>query len=203
MDVQMPDMSGIEVTEAIRRKEKEVGGHIPIIATTASAMKEDRERCLEAGMDAYLSKPFEKELLYKTIDELTSVSKAPDFGDTSARSGNAAFDLNAALDSLDGDAELLREVAVIFLAQSPKHLEKIREAVSARDPKSLERAAHALKGQAAYLMAEATVELASKLEGIGRAGSTAGSAQALALLEVELAKLQLALAELDKEYART
>jgi len=204
MDVQMPDMSGIDVTQAIRRKEKEVGGHIPIIATTASAMKEDRERCLEAGMDAYLSKPFEKEMLYKTIDELTNVSKDAEFADTSVPSGGKpALDLNAALDSLDGDAELLREVAVIFLAQSPKHLEKIREAVSARDPRGLERAAHALKGQAAYLMAETTVELASRLEEIGRAGSIAGSAQALAMLEVELGKLQASLAELEREYART
>ena len=70
MDIQMPEMSGLEVTAAIRRKEKDTGEHIPIVATTASAMKEDKERCLEAGMDGYISKPIEREILFETIDRV-------------------------------------------------------------------------------------------------------------------------------------
>ena len=202
MDVQMPEMSGIEVTAAIRRKEKDTGGHIPIIATTASAMKEDRERCLDAGMDAYISKPIERDVLFETIDMLTGYSKEAKPDEAETRTFDPVFDVSAVLDSLDGDSELLREVAGIFLVQSTKHMEKIRGAISDQDPKVLERAAHALKGSAANLLAQGVVEAASKLEEIGRAGSVAGSKEALAPLEEELRKLEMALGEFEKEYAR-
>ena len=203
MDVQMPEMSGLEVTAEIRRREMETGEHIPIIATTASAMKEDKERCLEAGMDAYIPKPIEREILFETIDMLTGYSKGTRPGVAAAPSYDPVFDLGAVLDSLDGDADLLREIGGIFLTQYPKHLEKIREAITNRDPKLLERSAHALKGSAANLLAQGVVEAASKLEGIGKAGYVAGSKQALALLEEELGKLQLALGAFEKEYARS
>jgi PAS domain S-box-containing protein len=203
MDVQMPEMSGVEVTAAIRLKEKDTGEHIPIIATTASAMKEDRELCLEAGMDAYISKPIEREVLFATIDMLTGFSKEAKPGDEDAQSCDPVFDLGAVLDSLDGDSELLREVAGIFLAQTPKHMEKIRRAISDQDAKLLQRAAHALKGSAANLLAQGVVDAAFRLEGIGRAGSVDGSKEALVSLEVELGKLKLALGEFEKEYART
>jgi CheY-like chemotaxis protein len=203
MDIQMPEMSGIEVTAEIRRKEKITGEHIPIVATTASAMKEDRERCLEAGMDAYISKPIERDVLFETIDKLTGYSEEAKYGDAVPRSYDPVFDPGAVLDSLEGDSELLREIAGIFLAQFPKQMEKIRAAVSSRDPKLLERAAHALKGTAANLLAQGVVEAAFKLEEIGRAGTVAGSSQALDLLEGELGKLQLALGEFEKEYARS
>jgi CheY-like chemotaxis protein len=203
MDVQMPEMSGIEVTAAIRLREKDTGKHIPIIATTASAMKEDRVRCLEAGMDAYISKPIEREILFETIDRLTGYSMEARRGDAGGRSYDPVFDVAAVLDSLEGDSELLREILAIFLAQSPKHMEKIREAISDQNPKVLERAAHALKGTAANLLAHGVVEAASKLEEIGRAGSVAGSKEAVVSLEEELGKLQSALGEFQKEYARS
>jgi PAS domain S-box-containing protein len=203
MDVQMPEMSGLDVTATIRRREEVTGEHIPIIATTATAMNEDRERCLEAGMDAYIAKPIEREVLFATIDKLTGFSKEAKLGDAGARSYDPVFDVGAVLDSLEGDSELLREVAGIFLAQSPKRMEKIREAVSNRDPQVLEHAAHALKGAAANLLAQGVVEAASKLEEIARVGSLAGSKEALVSLEEELGKLQLALGDFQKEYARS
>jgi PAS domain S-box-containing protein len=203
MDIQMPEMSGLEVATAIRLKEKTTGEHIPIIATTASVMREDRESCFEAGMDAYISKPIEREVLFETIDKLTGYSSEAKLGDAGARTSDPVFDAAAVLDSLDGDSELLREIAAIFLAQAPKHMEKIREAVSTADPKVLERGAHALKGAAANLLAQGVVEAASKLEDIGRAGSIAESDEALVSLEAELWKLQMALREFEKDYART
>jgi PAS domain S-box-containing protein len=203
MDVQMPEMSGIEVTAAIREKEKGTGEHIPIIATTASAMKEDKERCLAAGMDAYISKPIEREVLFEAIQALTGVSKEAGRGDAGARAHDPVFDATAALDSLEGDSELLHEIAGIFLAQAPKHMEKIREAVANRDPKLLERAAHGLKGAAANLLAKGVVDAASKLEEIGRAGYVAGAQQGLVILEGELGKLQSALGEFEKAYAQS
>jgi CheY-like chemotaxis protein len=205
MDVQMPEMSGVEVTTILRNKEKEknAGEHIPIIATTASAMKEDRERCLEAGMDAYISKPIEKEVLFETIDRLTGYSTEARGSIAEARPYDPVFDLAAVLDSLDGDFELLREVAEIFLAQAPKHMEKIRTAITNQDATMLVRASHAMKGSAENLFAQGVVQSASKLEEIGRLGSVAGSKEVLPTLEEELGKLEKALGEFEKEYART
>jgi PAS domain S-box-containing protein len=203
MDVQMPEMSGLEVTAAIRVKEKETGEHIPIVATTASVMKDDRKRCFDAGMDAYIAKPIEKEILYETIDKLTGHLSEANFGDSGARSHDPVFDVGAVLDSLEGDSELLRDIVVIFLAQFPKHMERIREAIANRDPDLLQRASHALKGAAANLLAQGVVQAASKLEEIGRAGTIGGSKKALISLDSELAKLNLALGEFEKEYARS
>jgi PAS domain S-box-containing protein len=203
MDVQMPEMSGIEVTAAIREKEKGSGEHIPIIATTASAMKEDRERCLAAGMDAYISKPIEREVLLEAIQALTGLPKEGKSSEAGARAHDPVFDAAAALESLEGDSELLHEIAGIFLAEAPQHMEKIRAAVADRDPQLLERAAHGLKGAAANLLAQGVVNAAGKLEEIGRAGYVAGSQQGLVLLEQELQKLQSALREFEKEYARS
>jgi CheY-like chemotaxis protein len=202
MDVQMPEMSGIEVTQEIRKKEKDTREHIPIIATTASAMREDRERCLGAGMDAYISKPIDRELLFETIAMLTGDSKESRGAETDVQPFDPVFDVAAVLDSLGGDSELLREVATIFLAQAPKHMGKIRKAISDRDAKLLDRAAHALKGSAANLLAQGVVGAASRLEEIGRGGSVDGSKEALILLEEELRKLELALGQFEKEYAR-
>ena len=202
MDIQMPEMSGIEVAKAIRQKEKQTGGRIPIVATTASAMKEDRERTLEAGMDAYISKPIEREILFEAIDRLTGNPIEAGPGETGTRPFDPVFDAGAVLDSLDGDSELLREVAGIFLAQSPKHMEKIRAAISDQDAKVLARAAHALKGSAANLLAQGVVTMASQLEEIGRAGSVAGCKEILVSLEEELRKLEAALREFEKEFAR-
>ncbi len=202
MDVQMPEMSGLEVTEAIRASEKNTGKHIPIIATTASAMKEDRELCLNAGMDAYISKPIERDILFETIDRLTGYNKESKRGAGGVRTTDPVFDVGAVLDSLDGDSELLREIAGIFLAQCPKHVEKIRAAISGGDAKILERGAHALKGAAANLLAEGVVGAASKLEEIGRSGSVAGAKELLGSLEEELGKLQHALGEFEKVFAR-
>jgi CheY-like chemotaxis protein len=195
-------MSGLEVTQAIRRKEKSTGEHIPIIATTASAMKEDRQRCLEAGMDAYISKPIERELLFETIATLTGDTKETRRVETNMQPFDPVFDVGAVLDSLGGDSELLREVAGIFLTQLPKHMEKIRKAISDRDAKALDRAAHALKGSAANLLAQGVVGAASRLEEVGRSGSVAGSKEAVASLEEELGKLKLALGDFEKEYTR-
>jgi PAS domain S-box-containing protein len=203
MDVQMQEIGGLEVTAAIRGKEKETGEHIPIVDTTDSVMKDDRKRCFDAGMDAYIAKPIEKEILYETIDKLTGHLSEANFGDSGARSHDPVFDVGAVLDSLEGDSELLRDIVVIFLAQFPKHMERIREAISNRDPDLLQRASHALKGAAANLLAQGVVQAASKLEEIGRAGSISGSKKALASLDLELAKLKLALGEFEREYARS
>jgi PAS domain S-box-containing protein len=204
MDIQMPEMSGIEVTAAIRQREKEKanGERVPIIATTASAMKEDKDLCLAAGMDAYLSKPIERAALYAAIDELTGRSGSASAESPDAPPQNMVFDRTAVLKTLDGDSDLLHDIVGIFLTRCPNQMEKIRDAVLVRDPKLLERAAHALKGSAANLLARGVVDTAAKLEEIGRTASFAGSAGALKSLEAEILKLQATLGEFEKEYAR-
>ncbi|MGH9681725.1 MAG: ATP-binding protein, partial [Candidatus Acidiferrales bacterium] len=203
MDIQMPEISGFELTAAIRQKEKETGAYTPIIAVTASAMKEDREKCLRAGMDAYLSKPLDRTALQETIDEVADRFVHDKLGTVDARPRNPVFDLNAVLDSLGGNLELVFEVVAIFHDQSPKYMARIHEAVTNQDPKLLEYSAHALKGTASTLQAQSVVDAASNMEEIGRAGSVAGSKEPLESLEIEIRKLQLALEEFEKDCARS
>jgi CheY-like chemotaxis protein len=202
MDIQMPEMSGIEVTAAIREKEKGTGQRIPIIATTASAMKEDKDRCLEVGMDAYLAKPIDRNALFEAMDMLTRPAQPGKKVGERMRPANRVFDPAVALESLDGDFDLLREVIGISFTQFTKHMQNIRDGVAKEDPKLVERAAHSLKGTAANLLAADVMEAASRLEEMGRARSLAGSAEALQSLEEELSKLQLALGEFEKEFVQ-
>jgi PAS domain S-box-containing protein len=205
MDIQMPEMSGMEVTAAIRAREKEksTGERVPIIATTASALREDRQLCFAAGMDAYLSKPIDRAALYAAIDELVGRSSPVPFESVPEPAAGAAFDRAAVLATLDGDSNLLHDIVGIFLARCPNQMEKIRDALLTRDAKLLERAAHALKGSAANLLARGVVDAAAKLEEIGRAGAFDGSPGALQSLEAEVLKLQAALGVFEKEYAKS
>lgn len=123
-------------------------------------------------------------------------------GDPPVQYSDPVFDRAAALASLDGDSQLLREVAGIFLAYSPKYMKTIREAIASDDANGLERGAHALKGSAANLLARGLVEAAYRLEEMGRAGSLAGSEAALESLERELRKLRSALEDFEKASAR-
>jgi len=203
MDIQMPEMSGFEVTAAIREKEKGTDRHIPIIATTASALKEDQDRCFEVGMDAYIAKPIDKNALFEAMDLL--MGSLPDIKNENETDRTAKHVCDAArvLESLDGDFDLMREIVGISLTQFSKHMQNIQDGISTQDPKLLERAAHALKGTAANLHASGAMEIAARLEEMGRAGSLEGSAGALVFLEVEIAKLRLALDEFEKEFAQS
>ncbi|MBZ5659425.1 MAG: response regulator [Acidobacteriia bacterium] len=209
MDVQMPEMSGLEATAAIRQKEKSAGSRIPIIALTAFAMKDDRDRCLEAGMDDYVTKPIEQAALFEAIERLTGVASAQNALATAESnagegpSGVAVFDMDAALEHLGGDADLLREIVGMFRTQCDKCMAKLREAVAKGDAVGIEFAAHALKGAAANLFAQGTVEAALRLEELGRSGSTDGAREMLAVLESEISRLRLALEDIEKEYAKS
>jgi len=165
MDVQMPEMGGFEATAAIRARERGGQSHLPIIAMTAHAMKGDRERCLDAGMDEYLTKPLDPRQLCLVVEEM-AVARAP-----AARSGNGGW-LSAVptqvLDRVGGDRELLAEISRLFVDDAPRHLERIRAALDARDGESLRRAAHGLKGAAANFDADGVVSAARALEEMGR-----------------------------------
>ena len=126
MDVQMPEMDGLEATAAIRSCEAQTGGHLPIIAMTAHAMKGDRERCLEAGMDGYVSKPVQPAELLRVIKSHQPESQAiihpapvSQAADAGGHVGLAVFDRQSALDRVDGDETILSEVIGLFLSDVP------------------------------------------------------------------------------------
>jgi PAS domain S-box-containing protein len=163
MDLEMPEMSGFEATACIRRREEGTGRHVPILALTAHAMKGDRERCLQAGMDGYVAKPIQARELYREIAELLPDAQAEE-------DGTRVLDRAAALEHVGGDAELLRELTAVFLQDCPRMTEELREAVRSGDAATLKRAAHSIKGAVGILGGKATFEAALRLENLARQG---------------------------------
>jgi two-component system sensor histidine kinase/response regulator len=202
MDVQMPEMGGLEATGCIRERERATGRHLPIVAMTAHAMKGDRERCLEAGMDAYVSKPVKVPELLAVLDSFFPAPPAPAVeGAPAAPAPSAAevFQRPMLMEQAGGDAELAREIADLFLESSRKLLEEVNDAVTRADPAALERAAHALKGSAAVFGATAFVETARELEGRGSAGDLVGVDELRGRLEREGGALRAGLAAFRAE----
>jgi two-component system sensor histidine kinase/response regulator len=193
MDVQMPEMGGLEATAAIREREAGTGRRVPIIAMTAHAMKGDRERCLEAGMDGYVSKPIQSQELFATIAAFTAV--APDETGSSRRPELLVIDRAGLLAQVEGDEELLGELVELFLVESPTLMAAARDAVERRDGPALERAAHSLKGSVGNFRAPAAVEAAQSLENLARQGCLDDAPGAFTELEAALSCLQSALAE--------
>jgi PAS domain S-box-containing protein len=160
MDVQMPELGGLEATAEIRARERRTGGRAYIVAMTAHAMTGDRERFLAAGMDGYLSKPIDPEMLFAVVEQDRAiVSVSPPLPEP--------VDRIAFLERLGGDEELMVDVIRLFLEDCPQRLVDIKAAVDQRDAERLRTAAHALKGAAANLSAGALFQAAATLERIG------------------------------------
>ena len=192
MDVQMPEMDGMQATGLIREKEKGTGRHIPIIALTAHAMKGDREKCLESGMDGYLSKPVQPNELAEAIEQaLAGAAQAT--GGTPPLAGEAkVFDFAAALRTVDGDEKFLMEVSEMFLADAQQQIRKIAAAAMVGVPADVQLYAHTLKGSASNLGAAALRDVALELEMSARNGELKGA-------EILVDRLRLEYARLEKE----
>ena len=212
MDVQMPEMDGLEATASIRARERATGRHLPIIAMTAHAMKGDKERCLEAGMDGYVSKPVRAKDLFDEIKKHVPSAEAP-ATETSAKPPSPeatppvrefadALDRAALLERLEGDAELLAEIVGVFLEDCPRLVASIREAVARGDARLLERAAHTLKGSVGNFGVSAAAAAALRLEQMGRQGELAQAGEACAALDREIERLKPILAGLCQEVPR-
>ncbi|MGH9746561.1 MAG: response regulator [Candidatus Acidiferrales bacterium] len=185
MDVQMPEMDGLEATAAIREKEKTTGTHVPIIALTAHAMKGDREKCLAAGADDYLTKPIRTAELFEAVDHVrnSKLPSAPARPPTAETRSTSSFDIDAALRHVEGDRELLDEIMRIFTDECPKTIAEIRNAIRAADLPLLERAAHSLKGSAANLGALGVTQPAAEIEESARNGDLSAAREQFHSLE--------------------
>ena len=201
MDVQMPGMDGYQTTAAIRKREDQEGGHVPIIALTAHAMSGDREKCLLAGMDAYLAKPLRPSELVQLVESVPASQTRPEAGDMSASDvgpHDPGYDLHAALESLDNDVDLLISQMSFFLNDGPALLEQIDQATQQRDARQLQLAAHRLKGMLARYAFQEAAELADALEQKGKQGAFDGAAS----LTRQLAPLVSRLVDGMREYVR-
>ncbi|MET0625253.1 MAG: response regulator [Pyrinomonadaceae bacterium] len=196
MDVQMPEMNGFEATALIRERELARGTRTPIIAMTAYAMKGDRERCLAAGMDAYISKPLQAGELLRAIDRLIPAPAALDAEPADGMRGEAEAVLSALRARTEGDSDLARELILIFLDTYPRFLSEMREAVESGDGEALERAAHAMKGSVGYFNNKRASAAAERLEAVAVCGDLGAAPSALADLEQALGRLMTSMAAL-------
>ncbi|MDQ7823994.1 MAG: response regulator [Candidatus Eremiobacteraeota bacterium] len=162
MDVQMPEMDGFDATSAIRQEEEKKGGHVPIVAMTAYAMKGDKERCIEAGMDDYLSKPVHRGEMLALVEKYLAQAAGKD--DSEKSIDTEKFNEGILLKLLDGDRSLLKEILDTFLDTTPPELEKMAQAFNEENFAALSKIAHSLKGAALNIGARAMGAAAESME---------------------------------------
>ena len=167
MDVQMPEMDGLTATRKIRDNERATGAHIPIVAMTAHAMKGDKERCLDSGMDEYITKPLSSHRIQETIALLLGREQTVQQVAAERTTSNLIWEVKEALARLDGDEALLRELVQVFLEDFPQQLVTLQLALETGDLERVERSAHSLKGELSCL---GLTEAARKARDLERAG---------------------------------
>ena len=179
MDVEMPQMDGLEATRAIRQREAKSGQHTFILAMTAYASKEDRVRCLQAGVDSYLAKPVSPDKLRDALSQLLNTERDSDAAQP--------VDLELALEAAGGDWELLREGVGLFMAHDyPRHMAALVQGIELGDAQAVKAAAHGMKGALASFGSRPARDVAQRIETLGREGNLAGVQGALAELETEV-----------------
>ena len=216
MDVQMPEMDGLEATRKLREWESVSANadtdvwkteireqktedrtqasnrqpptaNTPIIAMTAHVVKGDRERCLEAGMDEYISKPIDSDKLFEAIEKLT---RLPDISKSPAADSDSV-DNTLLLKAFDGDWNFLKEVVEVFLDDYPRLLDNLRRSFGEGDCDTFMRSAHSLKGMLKNFRADTAAEIAFDLEKKGKEAELNG-------VQPDIESLAAQIAEVDK-----
>lgn len=205
MDLQMPEMDGLTATMNIRQQERQTHAHLPIIAMTAHAMKGDRERCLESGMDRYVAKPVSATELKDAIAAVRGLRTnrsaiADQVEERATGTGKVpSWNMHETLERLGGDESLLREVVQLFLDEAPKKLTALREAIAQSDADKVHRTAHNLKGELGYLGLAETAQHARELERMGSENDLKGAATMFAALETEMAAVLASMRNADNQ----
>jgi CheY-like chemotaxis protein len=206
MDLEMPEMSGLEATASIRQDEEGTAKHVPIIAMTAHALQGDRDRCLLAGMDAYVSKPLRSEELSRVIEEVMAGSNrtgskrtegADAEGQAPAPGGHCS--LSDALGYVAGDKVILAAIIKMFLAVTPQTMSDVVQAAADGDVDELGRLAHRLKGALPIFGAARAIVLLEELVQAAREGKKAKVQDRLQRLLGEMSSLQENLRTMAKE----
>ena len=175
MDVQMPELDGLDATRLIRRREETTGEHLPIVAMTAHAMKGDRELCLEAGMDDYLMKPIRAEQLFQALEKI-SFSTNENQMNAGEPTASDHVDWDLAHRAVNHDVELLLQVVEAFLEEGPQLIETMRTSIAAAEWKQFQRAAHTLKSGLRMFGITALAEDVERMELAAKAGPIVGDA---------------------------
>ena len=212
MDVQMPVMDGLTATQRIREGEMALADRlgeqvrrIPVIAMTAHAMKGDREKAIDSGMDDYISKPIESEKLAETIHKwggrgFAAFEPEPVQNQSNDLEKNAqapVIDLNGAMERVAGDEALLKELFEYFVSELPNRIADMEAAVNSGDTKQLAEKAHSLKGSAANLGTNGIAAAALQLEQQGRSGDTTKAARTIKDLQEQIERFKIELKKID------
>jgi len=190
MDVQMPEVDGLEATRLIRLGELSGGHRTPIVAMTAHAMTGDRDRCLAAGMDEYLSKPVHRDDLVALLTRIAGVPNGPVNPQVvQVEPPTVAFDQGGALARLGGDQEFLAVLTELFRSDGLRMLNELRESLASGDAVGVRQHAHGLKGSAGYVGGVGVVKATHQLELLGAAGDLLKAPAAFMVLEQEMDRL--------------
>ncbi len=201
-DVRMPEVSGLEAAAEIRRREELTGKHVPILAMTAYAMKEDRNNCLAAGMDGYVSKPVTPEELFEAIRQLVyddaGEKQIAPAGQGSSWQGEV-FDIDKAMSHVGGNSNSLDRIIGVFLDNCPRLMESIRQAIEGNNPEKLWQAVHTLKGSVSIFASDHVIDTVLELEMMAINKNLKGAAEAFAKMRARIARLEEAIAATRKE----
>ncbi|AFM24655.1 PAS domain S-box protein [Desulfomonile tiedjei] len=199
MDVQMPIMDGLEATRIVREHEKTSNEHVPIVAMTAYAMKGDKEKCLDAGMDGYISKPINAQELFETLEDLFHNETPEKTVEPRSEPENSVVNRTQILDRVGGDETLLKEIVDLFIRDYPRLVSEIRTAIREGDALKLEKGAHALKGSVGNFTSDSPFETALQLEVMGRTRDLSQAQETMKDLEERIRHLVEQLLSMSQE----
>jgi len=186
MDVQMPEMDGLEATRLLREREKDAGSHQTVIAMTALVMKGDRERCITAGMDGYLSKPIRLQELDDLLENYAAADRDEPAGIEPYSTPQDSVCTEELLERVDGDRDLIGELLGLLRDDYPGQVASMREAIAGRDCATLQKITHTLKGALGNLAATVAARIAGDLEADGKNGNMSHAEVKVDELEAEI-----------------